>query len=84
MKKVITLVFIMTLMLSAKDYTKNPETISFMEDLVQKYDFKRDELGKLFSNVKVQATGRSVSSFAALTANAASSKSDLISTFTNS
>ncbi len=54
MKKVITLVFIMTLMLSAKDYTKNPETISFMEDLVQKYDFKRDELGKLFSNVKVQ------------------------------
>lgn len=44
----------MTLMLSAKDYTKNPETISFMEDLVQKYDFKRDELGKLFSNVKVQ------------------------------
>jgi membrane-bound lytic murein transglycosylase B len=25
-----------------------------MEDLVQKYDFKRDELGKLFSNVKIQ------------------------------
>lgn len=54
MKRAITLVFIMTLMLSAKDYTKNPQTVSFMNDLVQKYDFKRDELEKLFSNVKVQ------------------------------
>ena len=44
----------MTLMLSAKDYTKNPKTIQFMNELVQKYDFKRDELEKLFSNVKVQ------------------------------
>lgn len=54
MKRAITLVLIMTLMLSAKDYTKNPETISFMNDLVQKYDFKKDELEKLFSNVNVQ------------------------------
>jgi membrane-bound lytic murein transglycosylase B len=44
----------MTLMLSAKDYTKNPKTIEFIDTLVQKYDFKRDELEKLFSNVKVQ------------------------------
>jgi len=44
----------MTLMLSAKDYTKNPETVSFINKLVQKYDFERDELEKLFSNVKVQ------------------------------
>ena len=44
----------MTLMLPAKDYTKNPETLSFMNELVQKYDFKRDELEKLFSNVNVQ------------------------------
>ena len=54
MKRAITLVFTMTLMLLAKDYTKNEETISFMNELVQKYDFKRDELKKLFSNVKVQ------------------------------
>ena len=54
MKRAITLVFVMTLMLSAKDYTKNPETVSFMNDLVQKSDFKRDELEKLFSNVQVQ------------------------------
>ena len=54
MKRAITLVFVMTLMLSAKDYTKNPETVSFMNTLVQKYDFKRDELEKLFSNVNVQ------------------------------
>ena len=44
----------MTLMLSAKDYTKNPKTIQFMEELVQKDDFKRDELEKLFSNVNIQ------------------------------
>jgi membrane-bound lytic murein transglycosylase B len=44
----------MTLMLSAKDYTKNPKTIKFIDTLVQKYDFKRAELEKLFSNVKVQ------------------------------
>lgn len=54
MKKAITLLFIITLMLSAKDYTKNPETVAFMNNLVQKYDFKKDELEKLFSNVKVQ------------------------------
>lgn len=44
----------MTLMLSAKDYTKNPKTIELMDTLVQKYDFKRTELEKLFSNVKIQ------------------------------
>ena len=54
MRRVITLLFIMTLMLSAKDYTKNPETVSFMNELVQKDGFKRDELEKLFSNVNVQ------------------------------
>jgi membrane-bound lytic murein transglycosylase B len=41
-------------MLTAKDYTKNPKTVSLMNELVQKYDFKRDELEKLFSNVSVQ------------------------------
>ncbi|MBT8349448.1 MAG: lytic murein transglycosylase B [Sulfurovum sp.] len=54
MKRAITLVFIMTLMLSAKDYTNNPKTIEFMDKLVQKYNFKRTHLEKLFSDVKVQ------------------------------
>lgn len=56
MKRVITLLFVMTLMLSAKDYRKNPKTIQFMDELVQQYDFERDELETLFSNVKVQKT----------------------------
>ena len=54
MRRVITLLFIMTLMLSAKDYTKNREVRSFMNMLVKKYDFKKSYLKKLFSNVKVQ------------------------------
>jgi len=54
MKRAITLLFVMTLMLSAKDYTKNAETVSFMDELIVNYDFKRDKLEKLFSNVKVQ------------------------------
>ncbi len=49
-----TLLFVLSLMLSAKDYTKNPKTIKFIDNLVQKYDFKRADLEKLFSNVKVQ------------------------------
>ena len=44
----------MTLMLSAKDYTKNPKTIVFMDKLIQKYDFKKADLEKLFLNVEVQ------------------------------
>lgn len=54
MKRAITLLCIITLMLSAKDYTKNTETINCMDELVQKYDFKRDALEKFFSNVTVQ------------------------------
>lgn len=44
----------MTFILSAKDYTKNPKTIELMDALVQTYDFKRADLEKLFSNVRVQ------------------------------
>ena len=54
MKRAITLLFIMTFILSAKDYTKNPITIEFMDALVQTYDFKRADLEKLFLNVTVQ------------------------------
>ena len=54
MKRALTLLFVLSLMLSAKDYTNNPKTIKFMNKLVKKYDFKRADLKKLFSNVKVQ------------------------------
>ena len=54
MKKVLILLFIMTLVVSAKDYTKHSKTISVMNTLVKKHGFKRSYLEKLFSNVKVQ------------------------------
>jgi len=54
MKKISLLLFIMTLILSAKDYTKHPKTIAVMNTLVKKHGFKRSYLKKLFSNVKVQ------------------------------
>lgn len=54
MKKAIILLLLLTLMVSAKDYTKNKEVRSFMNTLVKKYDFKKSYLKKLFSSVKVQ------------------------------
>ena len=54
MKKVLLLLFVLTLMLSAKNYTKHPKAISVMNTLVKKHGFKRSYLKKLFSNVKVQ------------------------------
>lgn len=54
MKKAIIVLLLLTVMLSAKDYTQNSEVRSFMNMLVKKYDFKKPYLKKLFSNVKVQ------------------------------
>ena len=54
MKKAIIVLLLLTLMLSAKDYTKKREVRSFMNTLVKKYDFKKSYLKKLFLNVKVQ------------------------------
>jgi len=55
MKIVIIAIFII-FSLQAKDYTKHPKTIQCINTLVKKHHFKRDELNKLFSNVKVQKT----------------------------
>jgi membrane-bound lytic murein transglycosylase B len=41
-------------MLSAKDYTKHKEARVFINMLVKEYDFKKEDLEKLFSKVKVQ------------------------------
>ncbi|PHS39406.1 MAG: lytic murein transglycosylase B [Sulfurovum sp.] len=54
MNKSIIVLLLLTLMVSAKDYTKNKEVRSFMNTLVKKYDFEKSYLKKLFSNVKVQ------------------------------
>jgi len=40
--------------LYAKDYTKNIKTKFFIKDMVDKYNFSKDELNILFSNVIVQ------------------------------
>ena len=56
MKKVIILFFMITLILTAKDYTKNPDTRAFINKLVKKYHYKRSDLNTLFSKVKVQKT----------------------------
>jgi len=54
MKKVLILFLFILLSLNAKDYRHNPRAISTMNILVKKYHFKKSELRKLFSNVKVQ------------------------------
>lgn len=54
MKKIIIILLLLTLTLSAKDYTKNKETRAFINTLVKKYGFKTKYLNKLFSDVKVQ------------------------------
>jgi len=54
MKKAIILLLLLTLMVSAKDYTKNRETRAFINTLVKEYKFKKPYLNRLFSKVKVQ------------------------------
>lgn len=54
MKNAIILLLILTLMLSAKDYTKDKETRIFINTLVKENGFKKKDLDKLFSKVKVQ------------------------------
>ena len=56
MKKVMLIFFMLTLILSAKDYTKNLATRAFINKLVKKYHYKRTDLNTLFSKVKVQKT----------------------------
>ena len=53
--KIILIVLLFTLMsLNAKDYRNHPTAISTMNILIKKYHFRKSELRKLFSNVKVQ------------------------------
>lgn len=54
MKKTIILLLLLTLLVSAKDYTKNKETRTFINTLVKEHGFKKKDLDKLFSKVTVQ------------------------------
>jgi len=53
MKYTIILLFL-TLLVDAKDYTKNSNTVKLINELVKKHHFKKSYLEELFSNVKVQ------------------------------
>lgn len=54
MKIIIALLLVFSL--HAKDYTKNPETMKFINKMVKEHNFKRSYLITLFSNVKKQNT----------------------------
>jgi len=56
MVKIAWLFIFMIFFMHAKDYTHYPTTIKCMDTLIKKYHFKREDLKKLFSNVKVQKT----------------------------
>lgn len=56
MKKSIILFFLLTFFSFAKDYTRDNDVISFINTLIQKYDFKKETLEKLFLDVQVQHT----------------------------
>jgi len=52
--KIILMLFVLLIVVDAKDYRKNPKTKECIRTLVKKYDFSKKELNALFSNVKVQ------------------------------
>jgi len=54
MKIVFVFVVVVSFFLEGKDYTKNLNAIQCMNTLINKHGFKRDELNKLFSDIKVQ------------------------------
>lgn len=52
----ILLITLFITVLTAKDYTKNKETIDFINTISTKYSFDKTSLDKLFSNVTIQHT----------------------------
>jgi len=56
LKYIISIILILTAPSFAKDYTKNQNTVKFINMMVKEYDFKRSYLEKLFSDVTVQKT----------------------------
>jgi len=54
MKFLMLFILIFTLAVQAKDYTKNSNTLTFIDKMVTEHNFKRDYLHKLFSDVERQ------------------------------
>jgi membrane-bound lytic murein transglycosylase B len=50
----IIIIFILALIVEAKDYTKNQKTILFIDHMVKEHNFKKSYLVQLFKNVKPQ------------------------------
>jgi membrane-bound lytic murein transglycosylase B len=54
MKRVIWIIFVLSTLVSAKDYTKNPRAIKVMNTLVKEHGFSYSQLRLLFSHIRVQ------------------------------
>lgn len=54
MKNIFILLCIITLSLQAKDYTENPDTIMFMDNVSKEYGLEKSYLEGLFSDVTMQ------------------------------
>jgi len=54
MKKVVWVFFLLLYTIDAKNYTKDPQVMAVMNELVKKHHFSYSELRRLFSYVKVQ------------------------------
>ena len=52
--KIFFILYVLVFSLHAKDYTHNTATIKIINSLVKEHHFKKNELFKLFKNVKVQ------------------------------
>ncbi len=52
--QILIFLLLMTYTLSAKDYTRDIETKTFIDEMVKKYSLKKNELETLFSSVSVQ------------------------------
>jgi len=54
MKNIILVLFLCTMILEGKDYTKNKAVVELIDNMVNKYAFKKEYLKELFSNVVLQ------------------------------
>ena len=54
MKNIILVLFFSTILLDAKDYTKNKGVVELIDNMVNKYAFEKEYLDGLFSNVVLQ------------------------------
>jgi len=56
LRYLILLIVVFSFSLNAKDYNKNEKTVEFINMMVKEYNYEKNYLEKLFSDVKVQKT----------------------------